>query len=86
MQLRELMTRGAVCTRPDATLQEAAEQMKTRDVGSLPVCVNDQLVGMLTDRDITVRSVAEGHDPWTDRVSDAMTSEVSYCFRGSGCN
>jgi CBS domain-containing protein len=74
------MTRNAECTRPDATLQQAAERMKTLDVGSLPVCDNDRLVGMLTDRDITLRSVSEGHDPRTDRVRDAMTPEVFYRF------
>ena len=80
MQVNEVMTRDAECTGPDATLKEAAERMKALDVGSLPVCASDHLVGVLTDRDITVRSVAEGHDPRTDRVRDAMTPEVYYCF------
>jgi CBS domain-containing protein len=80
MQVNEVMTRDAECTGPNATLKEAAERMKALDVGSLPVCDSDQLVGVLTDRDITVRSVAEGHDPRTDRVRDAMTPEVYYCF------
>jgi CBS domain-containing protein len=80
MQVKEVMTRDAECTRPDATLHEAAERMKTLDVGALPVCHNDQLVGMLTDRDITVRSVSGGHDPRKDHVRDAMTPEVFWCF------
>jgi CBS domain-containing protein len=80
MQVSEVMTRGTECTRPDATLREAAERMKALDVGSLPVCDNDRLVGMLTDRDITVRSVAAGHDPGADRVRDVMTPEIFYCF------
>ena len=80
MQVKDVMTRGAECTRPDATLQEAAGRMKALDVGALPVCDNDRLVGMLTDRDITVRSVSDGHDPRKDRVSDAMTPGVCYCF------
>src|SRR5438105_2986676 len=80
MQVNEVMTRDAECTRPEATLQEAAERMKALDVGSLPVCDNDHLIGVLTDRDITVRCVAEGHDPRTDRVRDAMTPHVHYCF------
>jgi CBS domain-containing protein len=80
MQVSEVMTRGAECTRPDATLEEAAERMKALDVGSLPVCDNDRLVGMLTDRDITVRSTAQGEDPTRDRVRDVMTPEVIYCF------
>jgi len=80
MLINEVMTRRAECTRPDATLQEAAERMKALDVGSLPVCDNDRLVGIVTDRDITVRSVSDGHDPRKDRVRDAMTPKVFYCF------
>jgi len=80
MLIREVMTEGAECTRPDATLQEAASRMKELDVGSLPVCDNDRLQGMLTDRDIIVRSVAEGHDPSKHRVREAMTQELFYAF------
>jgi CBS domain-containing protein len=80
MQVKDMMTRGAECIFPDATLQEAAQRMKSLDVGPLPVCENDRLVGMLTDRDITVRAVAEGRDPRATRVRDAMTEGVCYCF------
>jgi CBS domain-containing protein len=74
------MTRRVEVIRPDSTLQEAAEKMKDLDVGPLPVCEGDRLVGMITDRDITVRGVAEGQDPWTDHVRDVMTKEVIFCF------
>jgi CBS domain-containing protein len=80
MLVRDVMTRGPECTRPDATLQQAAEKMKDLDVGSLPVCDHDRLVGVLTDRDITVRSVAEGEDPWTGHVAEVMSPGVFYCF------
>lgn len=80
MQVKDVMTRGAECVRPDATLQEAAQKMKSLDVGPLPVCDNDRLVGMLTDRDITVRAIAEGKDPRATQVRDAMTAGISYCF------
>jgi len=80
MQVKEVMTRGAECVAPDATLQEAAQKMKGLDVGPLPVCDNNRLVGMLTDRDITVRAVAEGKDPRTSRVRDVMTEGITYCF------
>jgi len=80
MKVKEVMTRGAECIGPEATMQEAAERMKELDVGVLPVCDNDRLAGMLTDRDITVRSVSKGQDPWRDRVRDVMTEEVVYCF------
>src|SRR5215510_1166963 len=80
MKVKDVMTRGAECVGPDATLQEAARKMKGLDVGPLPVCDHDRLVGMLTDRDITVRAVAEGKDPRSARVRDAMTEGISYCF------
>jgi len=80
MQVSEVMTRRAECTGPEVTLQQAAERMRALDVGSLPVCDKDRLVGMVTDRDITLRCVAEGHDPRTDCVRDAMTAAVFYCF------
>jgi len=80
MQVSEVMTRGAECTRPDATLQEAAGRMKALDVGALPVCDNDRLVGMVTDRDITVRAVAGACDPRGTCVREAMTPDVVYCF------
>jgi CBS domain-containing protein len=80
MRVSEVMTQNVECTRPDATLQEAAAKMKSLDVGPLPVCENDRLVGMLTDRDITVRATAEGENPTAIRVRDVMTPEVVYCF------
>src|SRR5262245_29316881 len=80
MRVSEMMTRGVECIGPDATLQEAAAKMKSLDVGTLPVCDNDRLVGMVTDRDITVRATAEGDPPTEIRVRDIMTPEVIYCF------
>ena len=80
MRISEVMTRGVECTRPDATLQEAAAKMKSLDVGPLPVCDNNRLVGMVTDRDITVRATAEGRPPDRVHVRDIMTPEVVYCF------
>jgi len=81
MQVHEVMTRGVECLRPNNNLQEAAIKMLDLDVGSMPVCGdNDRLAGMLTDRDITVRSVAEGHDPRKALVRDAMSPEILYCF------
>src|SRR5262245_23000408 len=80
MLVKDVMTRRVEVIHPDSTLQEAAERMKELDVGPLPVCDGDRLIGMITDRDITVRSTAQGQDPWTDRVRDAMTPGVIYCF------
>jgi CBS domain-containing protein len=80
MQIKEIMTRNVECARPDATLEQAAQRMRDLDVGTLPVCDNDRLAGMLTDRDIAIRAVAEGMDPRSTTVRDVMTSGVTYCF------
>jgi CBS domain-containing protein len=80
MQLKELMTPNVEVIHPDASLQEAAQKMKGLDVGPLPVCTGDRLEGMLTDRDIAVRAVAEGRDPRTTKAHEVMTSEVVYAF------
>jgi len=81
MQVSEVMTRNVECVRPGDTLQAAARKMRDLDVGPLPVCGdNDRLAGMITDRDITVRAVADGWDTTSKRVSEAMTEEVVYCF------
>jgi len=80
MKVRDVMTRNVECVRPDATLKEAADRMKALDVGPLPVCDHDRLAGMITDRDIALRSTAQGHDPTTERVRDVMTPGIIYCF------
>src|SRR5207253_2281629 len=79
-KVHEVMTRGAECIRPDACLREAAERMKALDVGVLPVCDDDRLVGMVTDRDITVRGTAERMPPGLGQVRDVMTPNVISCF------
>ncbi len=79
MIIREVMTRDAKLTHPDDTLQQAAKLMKDCDCGILPVADGDRLVGMITDRDIAIRCVAEGKGP-NARVTEAMTQEVMYCF------
>src|SRR5690349_3034269 len=80
MQVREMMTQNAECTSPDASIREVADRMKSLDVGALPVCEGDELVGIITDRDITVRSVAAGRDPKTHRVREVMSTEMFCCF------
>jgi len=80
MRVSEVMTKGAECTHPDATVREAAVRMQSLDVGSLPVCENDRLIGMVTDRDMTVRTTAAGADPNDARVRDAMTPQIHFCF------
>ena len=80
MQLREVMTAQVEVIRPDAPIREAAQKMKNRDIGPLPVCDGERIVGILTDRDIVINAVAEGCDPETTKVADAMTPDVTYCF------
>jgi CBS domain-containing protein len=83
MKIRDVMTRTAQLTSPDDTLRHAAQMMKECDCGVLPVAEGDRLVGMITDRDIAVRGIAEGKGPDT-KVRDVMTDEVMYCFDDDG--
>jgi CBS domain-containing protein len=80
MKVKDVMTRVAECVRPTDSLQVAAQKMKDLDVGPLPVCEGDRLVGMITDRDITVRATAEAVPPGLGRVRDVMTPDVVSCF------
>lgn len=80
MQLKDVMTRAVEVIGPDASLQEAARKMKGLDIGPLPVCDGERVVGVITDRDITIRAVAEGRDPGHTRVRDVMTPDVEFCF------
>lgn len=80
MKINECITHEPHCVSPDATLVEAADDMKTLDVGILPVCINDELIGMVTDRDIAVRGVAGGCNPQTTTVREVMSQVVIFCF------
>jgi CBS domain-containing protein len=80
MQIKEIMTREPVVIQPDVVLKEAAVRMRELDSGVMPVGQNDRLVGMLTDRDITIRATAAGKDPNQTRVEEVMTPDVVYCF------
>lgn len=75
-QVRDVMTRGVRAMRPDDTVQLAAQAMDELDVGALPVCDGDRLMGMVTDRDITLRVVAQGLPPDGTPLSDVMSSDV----------
>ncbi|QPB22887.1 CBS domain-containing protein [Rhizobium sp. 007] len=79
MKVSEVMTRDVRLVRPGDTIEEAARIMAELDAGVVPVEDNDRLVGMLTDRDIAVRAIAQGQGPEA-KVGDIMTSEVRYCF------
>lgn len=64
---------------PEATLTKAALKMRTSDVGFLPVCEDRRVVGIVTDRDIVVRAIAEGRDPDRTRVEEVMSSDPICC-------
>lgn len=80
MQLRDIMTHDVQVIPPEASLKDAAREMKSQDVGALPVCRNDKLIGLITDRDIAVRAIAEGKNPDACCVSEAMTPGLIYCY------
>jgi CBS domain-containing protein len=80
MQLKEIMTKEVELLDSEATVKEAAQAMKRRNIGALPLRKDDRLVGMLTDRDIVVRALADGLDISKVKVSQIMTSPIAYCF------
>ena len=83
MRLSNIMTGSIETVQPSATLAEAAKKMASQDIGSLPVCSERRMVGIITDRDITVRAVARGLDPNQTRVQDVMTKDVLSCSADS---
>lgn len=80
MLVREVMSDNVEIIDPEISLREAARKMKNLDCGALPIGENDKLIGMITDRDITVRAVAEGKDPDSTHVRNAMTDKIKYIF------
>jgi CBS domain-containing protein len=80
MKTREIMTPGARCVGPEETLVEAARVMRDLDVGALPVWADDRVRGMVTDRDITVRAIAESLDPSETSVGMVMSPEISWIY------
>ncbi len=80
MLVKDVMTVGAQTVTAEDTIQTAAERMRNRSVGALPVVEGDRVVGIVTDRDIAVRSAAAGRDPTTATVAEAMTPQVFWCF------
>ncbi len=79
MKIAEVMTSDVTTVQPDQTIREAASFMLSGDAGSIPVCDGERLQGMITDRDIAVRAVAEGLGPDTP-VTQVMTSDIQYAF------
>lgn len=82
MLVRNVMTPRAETIGPGETLQAAASRMKELDVGALVVREGEELIGILTDRDIVVRSVAQGQNPAETEVRSAMTPQIIGCLEG----
>src|SRR5512134_1419021 len=80
MKLSEIMTRDVVVIQPDDSLQSAAKKMRDRNIGFLPVCDGEELLGVLSDRDITIRALADGMDVAVMLGRDLMTTPAIYCF------
>jgi len=79
MKISEAMTREVRVAGPEETIRQAAKMMASLDAGVLPVGEDDHLIGMITDRDIAIRGIAQGKGPKT-KVREVMTKDVKYCF------
>src|SRR6187455_2075994 len=80
MKVKEIMTREVEVVHTENPVKDAAQKMRVRDIGFLPVFDGDELVGALTDRDIILRSTADGLDPNRRIGRDLVTSPIVYCF------
>lgn len=80
MQVQKVLTRNVERIPPDTTIRDAAARMRDCDVGALPIFEGDRLVGMVTDRDIATRAIADGRNPSKSKVRDIMSSGIVYCF------
>lgn len=86
MKVKEIMTTDVEAIDSSATLQTLADRMKELDVGDMPVKVDDNVVGMVTDRDIVVRTVSQGLDPKATFIVEAMTEGVVTCNEDDDVN
>lgn len=80
MQVHEIMSAGARVIDPNTNIAEAARTMRADNIGALPVGENDRLIGMVTDRDIAMRAVAEERPSKNTAVRAVMSERVYYCF------
>jgi CBS domain-containing protein len=80
MKVSEVMTRQPKVMPADKTVLEAARELAERDIGMLPVQQDDRLIGVLTDRDIVTRVVAQNRDPARTTIGSVLSGEPKYCF------
>lgn len=79
MKVKDAMHKGVEWVSPETTLAEVAKKMRDLDVGAIPIGKSDKLVGMVTDRDIACRGVAEGKDTSKLKAGDVMTKGIIFC-------
>jgi CBS domain-containing protein len=79
MKVNHMMHKGAESAAPDATLRQIAKMMRDYDVGAIPVCEGDKTIGIITDRDLALRALADGNDPTKLTARDVMSKNVVYC-------
>lgn len=79
-QIKDVMTPDCEWVAPDSLVSKVAQVMQAKDIGFVPVGENDRLIGMVTDRDITVRAIAAGKDPQNTTARDVMTPKTYYCY------
>ncbi|HEV7463127.1 MAG TPA: CBS domain-containing protein [Methyloceanibacter sp.] len=79
MKVKDMMHKGAECVAPDATLQQVALKMRDYDIGAIPVCEGGKPIGMVTDRDVTIRAIANGKDSAALLAKDVMSKNVVFC-------
>lgn len=80
MKLKDIMTKNPEVVQQSASVREAAQMMKKLNVGSIPVTDGTNIVGIITDRDIVLRSTAEGHDPNNTTAGDVMSKEIVFGY------
>jgi CBS domain-containing protein len=79
MKVKDAMHKGAEWVAPTATVVELCKKMRDSDIGALPVGENDKLIGMVTDRDIVCRGLANGRDPSKLTARDVMSKSITWC-------
>ena len=80
MQVQKMMHPDVHIVDPNMTIRDAARRMRANDVGALPIGENNRLIGMLTDRDIVIRAIAEDRSPDDTTVREVMSEGICYCF------
>ena len=80
MQVQEIMHPDVYIVDPNMTIRDAARRMRANDIGALPVGENERLIGIVTDRDIVVRAIAEDRSPGDTTVREVMSEGICYCF------